>query len=90
LRIKFSKKSEKFLEKITPKRKEVIRLKLKRLWFAYEEGRIPFQELKIKKLEGKWKGYFRMRTDGIRVIYRIDKENNQIFIYDIDSRGNIY
>jgi hypothetical protein len=43
---------------------------LKKLAIAAEEGLIPIKELKIKKLEGKWKGHYRMRTDGIRIIYQ--------------------
>lgn len=51
---------------------------------------IPFTELKIKKLEGKWKGFFRMRTNGIRIIYRIDRESEEILVYEIDYRGGAY
>jgi len=55
-----------------------------------DDGIIPFKELKIKRLEGKWKGFSRMRTDGIRIIYRLDRESREIFVYEIDFRGSVY
>jgi mRNA-degrading endonuclease RelE of RelBE toxin-antitoxin system len=80
LRIRFSKSAVKFLGKVNKKKEEKIRLMLKKLLLAVEEGIVPFTELKIKKLDGKWKGRFRMRTDGIRIIYRIDKEEQEIYV----------
>lgn len=90
LKIQFSKSSKKFLEKATQKKGEKIRLLINKLALAVESGFIPFKELRIKKLEGKWSGYYRMRTNGIRIIYRIDKEANEILVYEIDFRGDIY
>ena len=80
MRIRFSKSAVKFLGKVNKKKEEKIRLMLKKLLLAVEEGIVPFTELKIKKLDGKWKGRFRMRTDGIRIIYRIDKEEQEIYV----------
>ena len=90
MKIRFSKTSLKFLQKVNKKREEKIRLMLKKLVLSVQEGLIPFKELKIKKLDGNWKGYYRMRTDGIRIIYRIDKENEEILVYEIDFRGGAY
>jgi mRNA interferase RelE/StbE len=90
LRVRFSKSSLKFLKKVNKKKEEKIRLMLKKLVIAAEEGLIPIKELKIKKLEGKWKGHYRMRTDGIRIIYRIERESREIFVYEIDYRGGAY
>ena len=90
LKIRFSKSSLKFLEKVNKKKEEKIRQMLKKLAISVEDGIIPIQELKVKKLEGKWKGYYRMRTNGIRIIYRVDKENSEILVYEIDYRGGAY
>lgn len=90
MRLRFSKSSKKYLEKATQKNEEKIRSLLNKLAQAIESGFIPFKELKIRKLEGKWKGYYRMRTNGIRIIYRIDKENDVILVYEIDYRGSVY
>ena len=90
LKIRFSKSSVKFLDKVNKNKEEKIRQMLKKLFTSIKDGLIPIKELKIKKLEGKWKGYYRMRTNGIRIIYRVDKENKEIFVYEIDYRGGAY
>ena len=51
---------------------------------------MPFQELNIKSLTGDWKGYLRMRIGKIRIVFYLDYVNNEVFIYEIDYRGNIY
>jgi mRNA-degrading endonuclease RelE of RelBE toxin-antitoxin system len=33
------------------------------------EGTIPFNELDIKSLKGKWKDFFRMRAGKVRVVF---------------------
>jgi len=90
MRIKFSKSAIKFLEKQSAKNKDRIRLKIRALVLSLEEGIIPFKELDIKKLDGKWKGFLRMRIGNIRVIFRIDREKDLLFIYTIDFRGDVY
>jgi mRNA interferase RelE/StbE len=50
----------------------------------------PFKELSIKKLDGSWKGYYRMIVGKVRIIFIYDKEQNVLFINEIDFRGNIY
>jgi len=79
------------LAKLDEKDKERIRLKLKTLLATIEsQGIIPFKELDIKRLEGDWKGFLRMRIAQIRVILRIDKENDVLLVYEIDHRGDVY
>ncbi len=91
MKIKFSKSALKFIEKLKEREKEKVRLKLKSLFISLEEqGIIPFKELDIKKLDGKWYGFFRMRIGKIRVIFKIDKENQLLLVYEIDFRGSIY
>ncbi len=91
MRIKFSRNAEKFINKIAEKDKNRIQQKVKFLTLTIEnQGIIPFKELDIKKLSGIWLGYFRMRIGKIRVIFRIDKVNDEILVYEIDFRGSIY
>ena len=91
MRIKFSRNANRFIEKIAEKDKNRIQKKVKTLTLAIEnQGIIPFKELDIKKLSGIWLGYFRMRIGKIRVIFRIDNVNDELFIYEIDFRGNVY
>jgi mRNA-degrading endonuclease RelE of RelBE toxin-antitoxin system len=46
--------------------------------------------LDVKRLEGEWKGFLRMRLGKVRVIFRIDKEENVLLVYEIDHRGDVY
>lgn len=89
--IKFSKNAVKFLEKLTERDKENIRLKIKLLVTSIEEeGILPFRKIDIKKLEGNWKGFMRLRIGKSRVIFRIDKDKDEMYVYEIDFRGDVY
>lgn len=91
MEIKFSKNSIKFLNKLAPKNKEQIREKVLFLLNALENQKvIPFQELDIKKLKGNWQGFFRMRVGKVRVIFTISENQNELLIYEIDFRGDVY
>ena len=90
MKIKFSKSAVKFLEKQNEKTKERIRLKLKGLTLTIESGIIPFRDMNIKRLHGEWKDFMKLRIGRIRVIFRIDKQKDEIYIYEIDYRGGIY
>ena len=86
-----SKASLKFLEKLSPKETEKLKDRLAHLLQSIEtEGIIPFNELDIKSLKGDWKGFFRMRVGKVRVVFTIDLEADELQVYDIDFRGNIY
>lgn len=91
MRVRFHNRAVKFLEKLDEKECERIRLKLKSLIGTIEDqGIIPFKELDIKRLEGEWKGFFRMRSGKIRIVFRIDKENDVLLVYEINYRGDVY
>lgn len=91
MRIRFHNRAVNFLDKLDEKEKERIRLKLKTLLDAIEsQGLIPFEELDIKRLEGEWKGFLRMRIARIRVIFCIDKEHDVVLVYEIDHRVDVY
>lgn len=91
MRVRFHHRAVKFLEKLDEKEKERIRLKLKSLVSAIEsQGIIPFKELDVKRLEGEWKGFLRMRTGRTRVIFRIEKQDDVLLVYEIDYRGDVY
>ncbi|MCK6620873.1 MAG: type II toxin-antitoxin system RelE/ParE family toxin [Calditrichaceae bacterium] len=91
MRIKVSRSAVKFIEKITEKDKDRIRQKISTLVLAIEEqGIIPFREMDIKKLSGDWAGFFRMRVGKMRVIFKIDREADELWVYEIDFRGDVY
>ena len=51
---------------------------------------LAFWELDIKKLKGNLLGFSRIRVGKIRIIFEIRRETSELFIYDINYRGNIY
>jgi len=91
MKVRFHSRAVKFLEKLDEKDKERIRLKLKFLVNTIEaQGIIPFKELDVKRLEGAWKGFLRMRSGRMRIIFRIDREDDVLLVYEIDYRGDVY
>ncbi|MFA5803020.1 MAG: hypothetical protein WC879_00125 [Melioribacteraceae bacterium] len=89
--IKLSKNASKFLDSVTEKEKNRIREKVKKLFISLDQnGIIPFKEMDIKKLEGEWNGFMRMRIGKNRVIFKIDGLNKELLIYEIDNRGSVY
>jgi len=89
--IKFRKKAIKFLDKANPEDVENIREQINQISVAVEElGVIPFTELDIKKMKGDWEGFYRLRVGKNRIIFTIDIDSNDIEIYAVGSRGDIY
>ena len=46
--------------------------------------------LDLKKLKGKWSGFFRIKKGDIRIIVSFDFDNLYAFVDVIDWRGNAY
>ncbi len=44
----------------------------------------------VKKLEGAWKGYYRLRKGKIRIIFEINTSEKIMYIEKIDFRGDVY
>lgn len=57
----------KYLNRLSPKEKEVIKDSLKKL----REGK--FEELKVKKMYGEWEGYRRFKIGNKRVIFWLEE-----------------
>jgi mRNA interferase RelE/StbE len=47
-------------------------------------------KLNIKNLEGEWKGFKRLKIGKIRVIFRVSIAEEEIEVFEIDFRGDIY
>jgi len=91
VKIYFHRNAIKSLEKLNDNEKEKIRLKILELIGIYEgTGIIPYNELQIKRLEGQWKGYYRMRVGKKRMIFSLEPKNWELNILEIDNRGDIY
>jgi mRNA-degrading endonuclease RelE of RelBE toxin-antitoxin system len=44
----------------------------------------------VKKLKGKWKGYFRIRKGKLRIIFFVDTSYRSLYVETIDFRGAAY
>lgn len=91
MKIKLSKAANKFLQKLDSSSQEAIVAKIRTLKTCLETQKIyPPEELDLKKLKGELSGFSRIRVGKIRIIFQIRRETNELFIYDINYRGNIY
>lgn len=91
LKVNFHRNALKSFDKLNLSEKDKIRNKIIELINIYDgTGIIPFQELQIKKLEGKWKGYYRMRIGNKRMIFDLNAKNWEMNVFEIDNRGDIY
>lgn len=84
--IEASRNAEKFLQKNQLTKTEAFELIKKAIcYFQGEDINVD-----IKKLTGKWAGFYRIRRGKIRIIAEFNFENSFIFIEEIDWRGNVY
>ena len=85
-RVDFSPNSLKFLVRNNLKEDFVIdKIKLALKKFNSEDTNID-----IKKLKGKWKGFYRIRSSKLRIILEFQFEYYRVYVEEIDWRGNIY
>ena len=70
----------KFIEKQPPKAQQ-------RIYKAIYD--LP-QGTDIKPLEGSWKGSYRVRTGGYRIIYNVYHDQLLIRVIHADNRGDAY
>ncbi|MBW4479356.1 MAG: type II toxin-antitoxin system RelE/ParE family toxin [Tolypothrix brevis GSE-NOS-MK-07-07A] len=89
--IKFRKNAIKFLEKANIEDTAKIQDQLNQLLiFVEEQGIISFRDLDIKKMEGDWEGFYRLRIGKMRIIFTVNIDSGEIEIYTIGMRGNVY
>ena len=89
--VKFHKQAIKFFHKANPEDVARIQGQLSQLLIAVEEqGIIPFTVLDIKKMKGKWEGFYRLRVGKIRVIFTVSLDSTDVEIFTIGPRGDIY
>ena len=71
--IKFRKSAIKLLQSADEQTQSSIRQKLSQLIDAIEnQSIIPFNDLDIKRMKGKWEGFCRLLTGKLRVILKAD------------------
>ncbi|MFH0859407.1 MAG: hypothetical protein V1868_02225 [Patescibacteria group bacterium] len=85
-RIEASRDAEKFLHKNQLTKNEAFKIIERAI--SYFQGKNI--NIDIKKLTGKWAGFYRIRRGKIRIIAEFNFENSFVFIEEIDWRGNVY
>jgi mRNA interferase RelE/StbE len=84
--IEFSDDSLKFLKKNNVSEDYVVaKIKL-----ALRKLRGENVNINIKKLKGKWLGFYRIKAGKLRIIAEFRFNNNIVYIDRIDWRGNVY
>lgn len=85
-KIDLSKQADKFIEKENIKEDEI--LSLIRRFINYSKG--LDENVDVKKMKGKWKGYHRIKIGKVRMILKVDFKERQILVDRIDYRGRVY
>jgi len=84
-RIDYSRDSIEFINK--NRLQDKVREELMKFLVAMKRGQAP---INLKKLEGKWAGYYRLRKGKIRIIFYITKLEKVLYVERVDFRGNVY
>jgi mRNA interferase RelE/StbE len=84
-RIDYSRDAEKFIR--TQNIHDEVRRELKKFLIKIKGGNI---NIDLKKLEGDWEGYYRLRTGKLRIIFEINKSEKALYVEKIDFRGDVY
>lgn len=87
-KFEFSRESVKAIEKLDTETVNLIKKRIKDIgsWLDNRDA----SYIDIKKLKGKWEGYYRLRVRNIRIILTINSNDNLIRIHDIGFRSGIY
>ncbi len=88
--VKLHRKAKKFLSGLSERDCRRIREALEELADAMERGVIPFTSLDVRKLKGRWEGYFRLRVGDFRVIFAIDADGKAVLVFNIHRRKTAY
>jgi len=85
-KINLSKQTDKFIKKKKIKDDEILSFINK--FINYSKG--SDENINVKSMKGKWKGYHRIRIGRVRMILKVDFKEKTIFVDRMDYRGNVY
>jgi len=85
-KINLSKQTDKFIKKKKIRDDEILLLMNK--FINYCKG--SDENINVKKMKGKWKGYYRIRISKVRMILKVDFKEWTIFVDKMDYRGRVY
>ncbi len=86
-KINIGKDAKKALDKFGEKERQRILGKI-RDFRDWTEGKNV--NIDVRKLKGKWEGYYRLRIGNVRILIDIETKEGIIRIYNIGLRGDIY
>ena len=82
--IKFHRRARQYFKRLQPSLQNAIKEKLKKL--AEDPENYP----DVKKMEGKWAGFHRIRHGNLRIIYLYPQDKDVVLVTHIAPRGDIY
>lgn len=85
-KIDLSKQADKFIEKENVDEDEILFLVQK--FINYSKG--LDENVDVKKMKGKWRGYHRIKIGKVRMILKVNFKERQILVDRIDYRGRVY
>ena len=85
-KIDLSKQADKFIEKENVDEDEILFLVQK--FINYSKG--LDENIDVKKMKGKWRGYHRIKIGKVRMILKVNFKERQILVDRIDYRGRVY
>ena len=65
-------------------------LVLEKLRLAFRKFKGEDVNIDVRKLDGKWDGFYRIRSGKIRIIAEFQFEKSYVCVEEIDWRGNVY
>lgn len=84
--IDFTQDAEKFLARNRINHQEIFEL----VELVIKKFKGEAANVDIRKLKGKWLGFYRIRRGDLRVIASFDFDHLRVFIDQVDWRGNVY
>lgn len=84
--VDFSPRALKFLEKNHISDNEI----LGKISLVLRKFRGDNVSVDVRKMKGRWAGFYRIRSGKLRIITALYFENKEIFVDVIDWRGNVY
>ena len=86
LRVDFSHQADKFINRNRVPQEEIFSL----IKVAIQKFRGEDINVDIKKLNGKWEGFHRIRKGKLRIIVEFNFDDSVVFVEVIDWRGSAY
>ena len=84
-RIDYSRDAEKFISKQDIRNE--VREEMKKFLLKMKGENV---NIHLKKLEGEWEGYYRLRKGKLRIIFGINRIEKLLFVEKVDFRGDVY